>query len=193
MGSEMCIRDRYDTCVSVCWNPTFQLLVFCSACCCCLQLRTLLLCVCETLLCMFGHDVYKRLRLHQQECGSAAAAPTARMRLVQPPMLHISSSISRDYVISVVVLCALRYAWVCVLELHISAFVIFGPACCCLQLRTLLLSVCGSLLCMFGHDVRVHALCVLRVRTATLQPQSHSKFVWSTSMRVLKLNIYAHV
>ena len=36
--------------------------------------------------------------LHQQEYGSAAAAPTARMRRVQQPMLQVSSNISCDYV-----------------------------------------------------------------------------------------------
>ena len=34
---------------------------------------------------------------------------------------------------------------------------------CCLQLRTLLLCVCGPLLCMFGHDVCMYALCVCSV------------------------------
>ena len=36
----------------------------------------------------------------------------------------------------------------------------------------------------------VCVVCVLRVRTATVQQQSHSKFVWATSMRVLILHIY---
>ena len=46
---------------------------------------------------------------------------------------------------------------------------------------------------MSGHDVCVYlvcVVCVLRVRTATIQQQSHSKFVWTTSMRVLTLHIY---
>ena len=52
---------------------------------------------------------------------------------------------------------------------------------CCLQLRTLLLCVCGPLLCMFGHDVCMYVcvVCVLRARTATVQQQSHSKYVWN--------------
>ena len=56
----------------------------------------------------------QHLRLHQQECGSAAAAPTASkrrvQRRVQQAMLRVSSSLSRDYVtlvyvMSVSVLC----------------------------------------------------------------------------------------
>ena len=92
-----------DTCGSV-LKPHIS--PFFAACCCCLQLRTLLLCVYGSLLRMFGHDVRKHLCLHQQECGSAAAAPTARMRRVQQPMLHVSSSISRDCATIRVGLCA---------------------------------------------------------------------------------------
>ena len=43
----------------------------------------------------------QHLRPHQQECGSAAAPPTARMRRVQQPMLLVSSSICGDYVVLV--------------------------------------------------------------------------------------------
>ena len=94
---------------------------------------------------------HQHLRLHQQECGSAAAAPTARMRRVQQPILHVSSSISRDCCICL--FCAVirvrvsRCVRVCVLEPHISAFCFFCSACCYfLQLRTLLLCLCGPLL-----------------------------------------------
>ena len=84
-----------------------------------------------------------------------------------------------------------------VLQPLISAFCCSCSACCwCLQLRTLLLCVCGSLLCIFSHDVCVYAfVCVLRVGTATVQQQSHSKFVWTTSPGVLTLHIicYAYV
>ena len=40
----------------------------------------------------------QHLHLHQQECGSAEAPPTARMRRVHQPMLHASSNTSCDYV-----------------------------------------------------------------------------------------------
>ena len=40
----------------------------------------------------------QHLNLHQQERGSAAAAPAARMRRVQQAMLHVPSNISCDYV-----------------------------------------------------------------------------------------------
>ena len=53
----------------------------------------------------------QHLRLHQQECGSAAAAPTARMRRMQQPMLHVSSCISRESVVSVSILCVLRVCY----------------------------------------------------------------------------------
>ena len=46
----------------------------------------------------------QHLRLHQQECGSAAVAPTARMRHVRPCSMF--SRKSCDYVISKSVLCA---------------------------------------------------------------------------------------
>ena len=148
---------------------------------------------------------HHHLRFHQQECGSAAAAaPTVRMRRVQQPMLHVSSSISCNYVISVSVLFVLpgydACEHVCVGACEsvcwnptFQLFFCFSSACCCcLQLRTLVPCVCGPLLCMFGHhDVCVYALFVLRVRTATVQQHSHSKFVYITSMRVLTLHIHA--
>ena len=45
-----------------------------------------------------GTQQQQHLHLHQRECGSAAAAPTARMRRVQQPMLHVSSNIYCDHV-----------------------------------------------------------------------------------------------
>ena len=43
-----------------------------------------------------GRQQQQQLHLHQQECGTAAAGPTARIRRVQQPMLHVSSNISCD-------------------------------------------------------------------------------------------------
>ena len=44
-----------------------------------------------------GRQQQQQLHLHQQECGTAAAGPTARIRRVQQPMLHVSSNRSCDY------------------------------------------------------------------------------------------------
>ena len=45
-----------------------------------------------------GTQQQQHLHLHQQECGSAEAAPTARTHRVQKPMVHVSPNISCDYV-----------------------------------------------------------------------------------------------
>ena len=45
-----------------------------------------------------GTQQQQHLRLHQQERGSAAAAPTARIRRVQQPILHVFSNRRCDYV-----------------------------------------------------------------------------------------------
>ena len=58
---------------------------------------------------------------------------------------------------------------------------------CCLHLRTLILCVSGPLLCMCGHDVPgmyVCVVCVLRVRTAMVQQQSHSTILWNTCVAI---------
>ena len=41
--------------------------------------------------------------------------------------------------------------------------------------------------------MRVCVVCVLRVRLATVQQQSRSKVVWTTSMRVLTLHVYINM
>ena len=106
-----------------------------------------------------GTQQQQHLHLHLQECGSAAAAP-ARMRRVPQTTLHVFSSKSCDYVISVSVVCAMIRVCVSVSwNPTFSAFCFFCSACCCLQLRTLLLCVCGPLLCICGHDVCVYVLC----------------------------------
>ena len=85
-----------------------------------------------------------------------------------------------------------RCVRVCVLEPHMSACVFFFWLCLLLLLTatdTTTMRVWTAAASMFGNDVCV--VCVLRVRTATVQQQSHSKFVWTTSMRVLPLHMYA--
>ena len=92
------------------------------------------------------------------------------MPRVKQPMLHVSSSISCDLCyISVCPVCAMirvrvcRCVQVCALEPQISAFRFFySVCCCCLQLRTLLLWMCGPLPCILGH-VCVYVLCVCSV------------------------------
>ena len=139
-------------------------------------------------------NIFLRFNYFNSVGRSAAAVSTARMRRMQQPMLHFTSSLSCDFVISIGVcsVCAMVRVRVC---RWVRAFVCWNPTfqlfvfcsarSSCLTLRTLLPFVCGPLLCMCGHDVCVYALCVLRVRTAMVQQQSHSKFVWTTSMRVL--------
>ena len=109
------------------------------------------------------------------------------MRRVQQLVLHVSSSISRDYVISVSVLCIMicvrvggRCVRVCVLEPHIRAIFLL----CLLlliPLRTLLLCVCGPLLRMFRNGVlrsmRVCVVCAPRTYTCGTTAIAQKVFV----------------
>ena len=110
----------------------------------------------------------QHLRLHQQECGSAAAAAaTARMRRVQQPTLHVSSSISCEYVISVSVLCALSYVCACVL-----------------------VGACGSVCWDPTFQDMFFLLCLLLLLLLTATETATMR-VWTTAMHVCVVMMYA--
>ena len=70
-----------------------------------------------------------------------------------------------------------RCVRVCVLEPHISAFSFYFLVGFLLLAAMDTTTVCELLICMFGHYICVYMLCVLHVRAATVQQQSHSKLV----------------
>ena len=82
---------------------------------------------------------------------------------------HYYACVDIAYFSRVCAVCAMirvrvcRCVQVCALEPQISAFRFFySVCCCCLQLRTLLLWMCGPLPCILGH-VCVYVLCVCSV------------------------------
>ena len=86
-----------------------------------------------------------------------------------------------------------RCVRVCVLEPHISACFFWLCLLLLTATDTTTMRVWTTAMHVWSQCMRVCVVCVLRVRTATVQLQSHSKFVWNTSMRVLALHIYAYV